>query len=346
MNLKQFYFLYRFLFVSKQNFYTLKNRLHHIQINGFKTETGFTSNFDLTYQLFGLPLHSAPIVLVSHALTGNSEVTGENGWWKGIIGESKLIDTRKYTILAFDIPGNGYDKSSNKLIKNYKDFKPRDIAKLFGLGLKKLNIDLIYAAIGPSLGGGIVWEIAVLFPDLITNLIPLGSDWKTSDWIIAHNLTQEQILNNSKRPMHDARLMAMLFYRTAASFKHRFNRSVNEEKGIFNSESWLLHHGNRIEERFDLESYQLMNHLLTHIDITRGRGDFEDVAKLIKAKITQVVIDTDIFFVREENIETAKILDQLGIENDLKEIKSIYGHDGFLIEFDQLNELLKHIFDA
>ena len=144
--------------------------------------------------------------------------------------------------------------------------------------------------------------------------------------------------------MHDARLMAMLFYRTAISFKHRFNRSVHEETGIFNAESWLLHHGNRIEERFNVQSYQLMNHLLTHIDITRRRGKFKEVAKNIKAKITQVMIDTDIFFVPDENIETATLLNDLEIENDLKEIKSIYGHDGFLIEFDQLETVLKDIF--
>ena len=257
----------------------MKNILYHIEIDNFKTETGFTSNFDLTYQLFGQPLFSAPIVMVSHALTGNSEVSGDNGWWSGIIGDGKLIDTKKYTVLSFDIPGNGYDKNPDKLIKNYKDFNPRDIAKLFGLGLEFLKIDKLHAVIGPSLGGGIAWEMAVLFPDLMTHLIPLGSDWKTSDWIIAHNLTQEQILNNSSKPMHDARLMAMLFYRTPISFKHRFKRSVNEELGIFNSESWLLHHGKRIQERFDLESYQLMNQLLTYIDITRERGDFNEVAK-------------------------------------------------------------------
>lgn len=322
----------------------LKHALHHIKIDNFSTETGFTSNYDLTYQLYGKPLHSAPIVQVSHALTGNSEVAGDQGWWKGIIGKGLLIDTDVYTVISFDIPGNGYDKNPQKLIKNYKDFKPRDIAKLFGLGLKKLGISKLHAVIGPSLGGGIAWEMAVLFPDLMTHLIPLGSDWKTSDWIIAHNLTQEQILNNSIKPMHDARLMAMLFYRTACSFKLRFNRSQNEELGIFNAESWLLHHGKRIEERFDIKAYQLMNHLLTHIDITRNRGTFKEVVKVIKAKITQVYIDKDIFFVPEENIETAKILDDLGIDHELKELKSIYGHDGFLIEFDQLEELLKDIF--
>ncbi|MDC9723781.1 MAG: alpha/beta fold hydrolase [Urechidicola sp.] len=324
----------------------MKNNLYHISINDFKTETGFKSDFDLTYQIYGKPLHSAPIVLVSHALTGNSEVAGENGWWSGIIGKEKLINTDKYTVLSFDIPGNGYDTNPDKLIRNYKDFKPRDIAKIFGLGLDFLEIDKLHATIGPSLGGGIAWEMAVLFPNLMTHLIPLGSDWKTSDWIIAHNLTQEQILNNSSQPMHDARLMAMLFYRTPISFKYRFGRSMNEKLGIFNAESWLLHHGKIIQERFDLESYQLMNHLLTYIDITRGRGGFNEVAKSIKAKITQVVIDTDIFFVAEENEETTKILDELGIENELKEIKSMYGHDGFLIEFDQLEELLKDIFDA
>ena len=76
---------------------------------------------------------------MSHALTGNSEVAGENGWWNGIVGNGKLIDTDKYTVLCFDIPGNGYDKNPEKLIKNYKDFKPRDIANILDLGLKELT---------------------------------------------------------------------------------------------------------------------------------------------------------------------------------------------------------------
>ncbi len=324
---------------------TLKNiLLQHITIDNYTTESGYASSYDLTYQVFGKPLHTAPIVLVSHALTGNSEVAGERGWWSGIIGEGKLIDTDKYTVLSFDIPGNGYDPNPDKLIKNYKDYTARDIAQIFGLGLKTLNIDRLYATIGPSLGGGIAWELSVLYPELMEHLITLGSDWKTSDWVIAHNLVQEQILNNSKDPLHDARLMAMMFYRTAYSFKKRFNRSVNEELGIFNAESWLLHHGKRIQERFTIEAYQLMNQLLTYIDITRGRGTFEEVAKTIKAKITQVVIDTDVFFVPEENYETAERLNKIGIDNNIKELKSIYGHDGFLIEFDQLEELLKDIF--
>ena len=200
--------------------------------------------------MFGCELHSAPVVLVNHALTGNSDVASEHaGWWRGIISDGNLIDTLRYTVIAFNIPGNGFDKKPGNLIENYKDFTARDVAKLFGLALQELGVKKLHAFIGGSLGGGISWEMAVLFPDLSKHLISIASDWKASDWILAHNKVQEQILLNSSKPIHDARMMAMLFYRTAASFKEKFNRTVNENLGIPNVESWLLHHGYQLEKQ-------------------------------------------------------------------------------------------------
>ena len=192
-------------------FKKLKN-LQYINLENFTTESGyFYPEFVLSYQLFGKELGKAPIVMVNHALTGNSNVAGEQGWWKSLIGLGKLIDTNKYTILGFNIPGNGYDEIEENKIENYEDFTARDIARLFGEGLEILDIDKLYAVIGGSLGGGIAWELAVLYPNLIENLIPVASDWKASDWILAHNKTQQQILSNSSKPVHDARMMAMLF---------------------------------------------------------------------------------------------------------------------------------------
>jgi homoserine O-acetyltransferase len=172
----------------------------------------------------------------------------------------------------------------------------------------------------------------------------VASDWKASDWILAHNKVQEQILLNSKKPVHDARMMAMLFYRTAASFKDKFNRTVNENLGIPNVESWLLHHGFQLENRFHLQSYKMVNHLLSTLDILRDRGSFHEIAPLIKAKIIQIGINSDFFFVPQENIETKKKLDELGIDSVYREISSIHGHDGFLVEDIQLKELLKDVF--
>ena len=107
-------------------------------------------------------MHTAPIVLVNHALTGNSNVTGSEGWWSALIGEGKCIDTNKYTILAFNIPGNGYD---GFVIENYKDFVAGDIAHIFLRGLEELKIDKLFALIGGSLGGGIAWEMAAINPN-------------------------------------------------------------------------------------------------------------------------------------------------------------------------------------
>lgn len=319
--------------------------LHYIKLENFTTESGYYyPEFALSYQLFGQPLDQAPVVLVNHALTGNSNVAGDAGWWNSLIGLGRLIDTNKYAVIAFNIPGNGYDQVEANQIDNYKDFTARDIARLFGMGLEQIGVHSLYAAIGGSLGGGIAWEMAVLFPDLIENLIPVASDWKASDWILAHNKTQQQILSNSSKPVHDARMMAMLFYRTADSFKEKFNRTRNEEQGNFNTESWLLHHGQKLESRFSLPTYKMMNHLLSSVDITRNRGTFNQVASQIKSRVIQVGVDSDFFFVPKENKETQKLLNEAGVENSYEEIKSIHGHDAFLIEFEQLEKVLSPIF--
>ena len=319
-------------------------KLKTIKVTNFKTAFGKAVNIKLSYQTFGKPLHTAPIVLVNHALTGNSNVTGKNGWWSALIGEGKCIDTQHYTILAFNIPGNGFYSTAKDLIDNYKDFSARDIAKIFGLGLEELKIQSLYAVIGGSVGGGIAWELAVLYPKLITHLIPIASDWKSTDWLIANCYLQDLILNNSSNPIADARVHAMLCYRTPVSFKTKFDRTTNEILGVFNIESWLIHHGKKLQERFHLATYKLMNQLLKTIDITRGRASFKGVVSAITAQIHIIGVNTDLFFTVDENKETYLQLKELGLKVTYNEIQSIHGHDAFLIEYEQLTNMLKNIF--
>lgn len=317
--------------------------LHQLQIKNYKTLSGITQDIQLSYQVFGKKLHTAPIILVNHALTGNSNVTGENGWWSSLIGEEKCIDTNKYTILAFNIPGNGHDKF---VIENYKDFVAGDVARMFLLGLEQLKIERLFALIGGSLGGGIAWEMAALHPTLTEHLIPVASDWKSTDWLIANCQIQEQFLVNSKQPVHDARMHAMLCYRTPASFKERFKRSTNEELQVFNVESWLMHHGDKLQERFQLSAYKLMNQLLKTIDVTRD-GD-ENFIKLQNSdtNIHIIGVDSDMFFTAQENKDTFKQLAQAKSNVTYGEVQSLHGHDAFLIEFDQMEKLLTGIFNT
>ena len=320
----------------------LENKINQIQIQNFITESGaHYPIINLSYQVFGPNLNTAPIVLVNHALTGNSQVIGEQGWWNDLIGESKTIDTLKYTVLAFNVPGNGYDGFG---IENYQDFNARDIAQLFNQGIKVLQIAQLFAIIGGSVGGGIAWEMVALEPKITQHLIPIATDWKSTDWLIANCFLQEQILANSSKPIEDARIHAMLCYRTPASFSSKFQRTINEELDVFNIESWLAHHGTKLQKRFQLSAYKMMNQLLKTIDITRGRASFAAIASKIEADIHIIGIDSDLFFTANENRATYEELKKYKENVSYQEIVSIHGHDAFLIEYKQLHNLLAAIF--
>ena len=320
----------------------MENKPTAITIQNFTTESGaFYATLNLNFQVFGLPLHAAPIVLVNHALTGNSQVIGEFGWWNDLVGNGKTIDTEKYTILAFDVPGNGFDGCS---IENYRDFTARDVAKIFVAGIQVLDIQQLHTIIGGSVGGGIAWEMVALQPKITQHLIPIATDWKATDWLIANCFLQDQILNNSSKPIADARIHAMLCYRTPESFAAKFERTINDEVAIFNVESWLVHHGTKLQKRFQLSSYKLMNQLLKTIDITRNSASFEALTAEIEADIHIIGIDSDLFFTPSENRATYQELKKYKNNVSYQEIVSIHGHDAFLIEYKQLHNLLKGIF--
>jgi homoserine O-acetyltransferase len=318
-------------------------QIEKVAISDFINKGGVRfKRLDISFQLFGKALHEAPLIVIVHALTGNSDVAGETkGWWKTLVGKGKLLDTDKYTVLGFNIPGNAYD---GVIIEDYESFTAFDIATLFNKCLRLLDIKQVYAALGGSLGGCIVWEMLAREPDFFKYVIPLASDWKSSDWIIGQNYVQQRILENSKSPIYDARIMAMLFYRSQLSFKLKFGRSKTGDNSMFNIESWLNHHGNKLQKRFSPEAYKMMNHLLSTVDITKEHGSFENAINGVSATIIQININSDLMFVPEECQETASKLDQMKIKNRVFIIDSVHGHDAFLIEHEQIISFLQVYF--
>ena len=317
--------------------------LKYVHIDGIRTESGKAISLELSYQTFGQPLHEAPVVLVIHALTGNSNVAGENGWWNDIVGPEKCIDTNVFSVLAFNIPGNGFDQKESNLILNYKDYNATDIAAIFSRGIDRLDIDQLYAVIGGSVGGGLVWELAVLRPNLIKHVIPIASDWKSTDWVIANCFIQDNILNNSSKPLEDARMHAMTLYRTPESFVKKFSRTKRHEN-LYNVESWLNYHGDQLQSRFQLAAYKIVNQVLKTIDVTRHSNDFLETISKVQSSIHLVAINSDLLFKASENRSTFTALRRERDNVTFGEIKSIHGHDAFLIEYDQLEKLLKPVF--
>jgi len=318
--------------------------LQKITLPNWKLHNGKEHDISLFFQVFGKETGTAPIVLVNHALTGNSNVSGKFGWWKDLVGKGKTIDTQTFTVIAFNIPGNGYDGNYDNLISKYKDFSAKDIASIFWKGLEMLDVQNLFAIIGGSLGGGIAWEMAALKPKSIEHLIPIATDWKATDWVIANVFIQEQILGNSDNPIPDARAHAMLLYRTPHSLNGKFNR--NKSGDHFDIEDWLIHHGAKLQNRFRLASYKLMNHLLRTINIVGPKEEFLEIAARIESKIHLIAVDTDLFFIPSETRQTYEVLRLVKSDVFYHEIQSVHGHDAFLIEYGQLSQIISPIFNT
>ena len=201
-----------------------------------------------------------------------------------------------------------------------------------------MYIQKLCALIGGSVGGSIGWEMLLLQNNLAERFIPIATDYKTSDWLHSQCLVQKFLLESEDKPLEKARIHAMLCYRTPESLNTRFNREIDSDKQILKSYDWLNFHGKRLNERFSLKAYKLVNHLLMNI------GGKEDELEYINAEIHLVSVDTDLFFPAYEIKNTYQFLQDKNRNVHYHEIQSIHGHDAFLMEYGQLNSILKPIF--
>lgn len=311
--------------------------LEKIQLPTYRSEKGVISDVILSYQIAGPAIGTAPIVMVCHALTGNSSVAGPNGWWAQLIGEDQAIDTRHYSILCFDIPGNGY---SGEPESEPDRFGLKDVARLFLRGLESLGIHHLHAIIGASMGGALVWQIAALAPTLADLIFPIATDYRASDWLLAQTEVQRLLLDSSPHPLRDARLHAMLCYRTPESLSARFGGALVPDTDTPRVLDWLRYHGRALEERFLLSAYRTMTFLTADIHV----ADSPEGLAHIQSEIHLVSIDSDFLFPHFTAQRTARELSALGKDVTLHTIYSIHGHDAFLMEYEQLNVIMSPYF--
>lgn len=199
----------------------------------------------------------------------------------------------------------------------------------------------MFAIIGGSLGGAIAWEMAFLQPKQIKLLIPIACSYKASNWLIGNVLVQDSILNHSSQPIEDARMHAMLLYRTPESLQAKFQNKYNESEHFYEVENWLKYHGKALKDRFKLDSYKLMNHLLRTIGQGISKEDFNQFLQNTHAKIQMVSVNSDCMFTEKEQNQTYQFIKKRYKNVHYNVIESIHGHDAFLIEYEQLNKILK-----
>lgn len=206
------------------------------------------------------------VVLVCHALTGNSHVAAPDGWWAKLIGEEQAIDTRTYTILTFNIPGNAYDGVE---LEEANAFSLKNVAELFLLRLTPSDWSPEEAVIGASMGGALAWQIATLGPELAELVIQSRATIVHSDWLLAQTGTTVDFEKLPSPGLRRPYPRHVLCYRTPRSLCERFQNGEASDRTP-KVLDWLRYHGRTLEERFSLAAYRTMTFLTENIRVADG----------------------------------------------------------------------------
>ncbi len=356
---------------------TQKVRLY-TEAEPFHFESGPTlAPVDVAFETYGeLNKDGTNCILVCHALTGNSHAAFYSseedrvpGWWDGIIGPAKGIDTDEYFVVCPNILAGCYGTTgpmtiNPRTMKEYGTTFPattiRDMVRVQKRLLDWLGVTKIQLVIGGSMGGMQAIEWAVMYPDMVIAAAPIATGASHTAWGIGLNEVARQAIftdpaykngdyyssGQPARGLALARMVAMISYRSPESFSLRFQREriknadgvdVFDLKNIFQIESYLHYQGAKLVERFDANTYVYITRAMDLHDVARNRGSLEEVLGSVKPQMLCIGITSDLLYPATEQHGLAELMPHA----TYAEIQSIHGHDAFLIEFGQLNRILK-----
>lgn len=294
------------------------------------------------------------VIWICHALTANSD---PEEWWPKIVGPSRFFDTGKYFIVCVNMLGTPYgtsgpasaDPSDGKPYRfSFPQFTIRDTVSLFTIVRKHLGIDRVDLLIGSSIGGFHASEWLVTEPDIISKAALIATDVRVSAWLSAsveaqrmaleadQTFRSSDTLEGGKKGLMCARAQALISYRSYDGYVKTQSEPDPDTLVATRAASYERYQGEKLARRYDAYSYwSLCNVLDTH-NIGRGRGGVGAALSGIKAQTTVVAIDSDCLFPSRCMKEWAALIPGA----DFKLITSVFGHDGFLLENDQIVSIL------
>jgi homoserine O-acetyltransferase/O-succinyltransferase len=321
-----------------------------------RLESGETLHWpEVVYHTYGT-LNPAKdnVVWICHALTANADAAD---WWSGLVGPGKFIDPEKYFIVCANILGSCYG-TTGPLSINPETFGPyyhtfplvtvKDMVEAHVLLRQHLGIGRIHLGIAGSLGGHQLLEWLVREPGIFDQAAVIATSARHSPWGIAFNESQrfaieqdptwkDSAANAGLNGLKVARAIAMLSYRSYDTY-HLAQMDTSDKIDGYRASSYQRYQGEKLAKRFNAFSYFTLSKAMDSHDISRGRGgNIAEVLQTITTPILAVSITNDLLFPPHEQEFIAKHVPN----GTHKSITSIYGHDGFLLEFEALSGLLE-----
>jgi homoserine O-acetyltransferase len=274
------------------------------------------------------------LVVVFHSLTGQAETVG--GWRGEIVGPGRTIDTDRHAVLCANLLGSCYGTTGPRDRSPFPEVTPGDQARLIQLLVDELEIESVALACGGSLGGMVAMEWAARNPHLPRSLVVFAAPAAHTAHAIAWNHVQRAAIEAAgERGLEIARMVGMMTYRTPDEQAERFGRGRTDQGGWVVG-AYLDHHGRKLRERFTVRSYRTLTGAMDSHDVGAGRGGIGAALRRIEGRLIGAGIPGDLLYGADD---VRAWTEAAGAE--YREIRSIHGHDAFLLELEQVAEILE-----
>jgi len=341
--------------------------------------------FQIAYQTYGtLNAARSNAVLICHALTGDQHVanvhpvTGKAGWWETMVGPGKPIDTERYFVICPNVVGGCMGTTGPASINpatgemfglDLPVITIRDMVRAQAMLLGHLGIETLFSVAGGSMGGMLVLQWAVSYPQRVFSALPIAASTRHSAQNIAfHEVGRQAVMadpdwrggryfaegTNPRRGLAVARMGAHITYLSDVALHRKFGRKFQDRDNPtfsfdadFQVESYLRHQGITFVERFDANSYLYLTRAMDYFDLAGDYGGV--VANAFKGTPTRFCVisfTSDWLFPTSESRAIVHALNAGAAKVSFAEIVTDKGHDAFLLDEPELFAIVRGFLDS
>lgn len=316
-------------------------------------------SFEVEYTTYGtLSPARDNVIWVCHALTADSRVAE---WWPHTVEEGRFLDPARWFVVCANFLASPYGTTSPVSInpttgRRYGEEFPmitvRDMVAAHRHLAARLGIESVELLVGSSIGGFQAMEWAIQEPLFAKRVALIATCTRSSAWAIAFNESQRMAIEADSTLHTDAsdagaagmavaRSIALLSYRGAEAYNATQTDSDSEKLQGYRATTYQQHQGEKLRRRFDAHCYLRLTQAVDSHNIARGRGSVEEALGSIKAKALVVAITSDILFPPADHAVMVEHIPSV----EYRLIDSPFGHDGFLVEYEQLDAIIKEFME-